>query len=172
MDRWNDFPIEERGANGSQYKFNPSDVLQFISNKRDEERKKTEERDEGLASLQLAFDDLFSDERDTEPADSHSTIKRNIDAWKLRELKRKEAERCGKLVIAEELSDKLMDVFTRLSAETHNFWKRACLRNGIPEPITQRMLDDFATVQRTVVSELTQSLLHTDNEQERHIDFS
>lgn len=157
IERWDDFPIIERGTNGSRYRFNPHDVLLYISEKQAEERAKTAERDERLTSIQLEMAELFpEEERGSE--ESHSDIKKQLDAWRLRGLKRKEAELSGRLLIASEVRDNLMDVFARLGSETRSFWKRACVRNGIPVAIVDRLLDDYGDVQRTLVNSLSDSL--------------
>lgn len=172
IERWDDFPIVERGTNGARYRFNPRDVLLFISEKQSEERAKTAERDERLTSIQLEMAELFPEEERV-PEESHNDIKKQLDAWKLRGLKRKEAELSGRLLIASEVRDNLMDVFARLGSETRSFWKRACVRNGIPAAIVDRLLDDYADVQRTLVNGLSDGLRAEigDNQEERTLDL-
>lgn len=172
IERWDDFPIVERGTNGARYRFNPHDVLLFISEKQAEERAKTAERDERLTSIQLEMAELFPEEESV-PEESHSDIKKQLDAWKLRAFKRKEAEISGRLLIASEVRDNLMDVFARLGSETRSFWKRSCIRNGIPAPVVDRLLDDYADVQRTLVNSLSDSLRSEieDSHEERTLDL-
>lgn len=157
IERWPDFPIVERGTNGARYRFNPQHVLVFIREKQEEERAKTAERDERLTSIQLEMAGLFPED-DVPPEESHADLKKLLDAWKLRKLKREEALASGRLLVADDVRDNLMDVFARLGSETRSFWKRACVSNGVPGAIVERLLDDYGDVQRTVVSKLSSSL--------------
>ena len=172
IERWDDFPIIERGTNGARYRFNAHDVLLYISEKQAEERAKTAERDERLTSIQLEMAELFpEEERGSE--ESHSDIKKELDAWKLRGLKRKEAELSGRLLIASEVRDSLMDVLSRLGSETRSFWKRSCIRNGIPAAVVDRLLEDYADVQRALVNGLSDSLRTeiANSQEERTLDL-
>lgn len=157
IDKYDDFPIISRGRNGTSYKFNPSDVFQFLDQKKQAELEKQTDRDEKLASLQLSFTNLFPDE-EAPALRSHEDVKKSLDLAKLRQLHRKEAEACGLLVPANELRDELMSVLARLGTESRNFIKRLGIQNGIPREIVNHKLTEYEDLQKSLINDILSRL--------------
>lgn len=172
MDRWPDFPVEQRGTNGSSYRFQPDLVFQFLGQKRDEEREANSVRDEQLQNLQLVFDDLLPPIENQRAPTKRLTPKEEIDVWKLRELKRKEAERCGQLVIASELQEQLRDAFARLSQDTRTFIRKLGRKNGWPDSSIREAEQQFEETQRASVASLLKILETEPDDGERSLTFS
>lgn len=171
MDRWPDFPVEQRGTNGSSYRFRPDLVFEFLDLKRREEADASSIRDEQLQNLQLVFDDLLPPP-EVEKSYKRLTPKEEIDVWKLRELKRKEAERCGQLVIATELQEQLRDAFSRLSQDTRLFIRKLGRKNGWPDSTIREAEQQFEDTQRASVAALLQILQAEPEDGERSLTFS
>ena len=156
MRRWDaEFPVEERGTNGRDYKFDAAAVIDFIENKRDVERSKLTERDEALA--QLVFPGF-----EPEPLAPGLSLKDQHEALKIRRLQRQEAEDAGKLVLVSEIRPLLTDAFTSWNARLH-----AALRAGARDAnLTQAQLAAIeariADAQREFVRETTAYLAPQD----------
>ena len=171
IDRWPDFPADHRGTNGKSWRFDPHAVFDFLAARREEEEKATIGRDEKLMELQLQFDDLFAEEE--QPARSgFVSTKEQIDIWRLRELKRKEAERCGKLVVAEQLQDMFSSAFATLSRDTSMFLRRLAREQDWPEAVLRKAEADLADMQRKSVTAVLDTLKQepdTDHERQLHL---
>lgn len=172
IEKYPDFPIEVRGTNGSSYKFNAEHVFAFLQKKKEEEQEKNAEKDQKLASLQLTFDNLLGDSDEGQNHRRFFSTKEEKDIWQLRELKRKEAERCGKLVIADEIRDHFINAFTRLGTESRNFISRLCRNQNMPEQIIKKTENDFAEMQRIVVSQIAEVLDQEGDIYERTLDLN
>ncbi len=171
LDRWPDFPIVDRGTNGKSWRFDPHAVFDFLAERQEEEQRKSAGRDEQLERLQLQFDELF------EPEDQPRSLgtvpaKEQIDIWRLRELKRKEAERCGKLVVAEQLQDMFSSAFATLSRDTSMFLRRLAREQDWPEAVLRKAEADLADMQRKSVTAVLDTLKQepdTDHERQLHL---
>ncbi|GBR35030.1 DNA packaging protein [Gluconobacter kondonii] len=169
IDRWPDFPADHRGTNGKSWSFNPHAVFDFLAARREEEEKATIGRDEKLMELQLQFDDLFAEEE--QPARSgFVSTKEQIDIWRLRDLKRKEAERCGKLVIADQMQDMMATAFAMLARDTGAFLRQLARDQSWPDAVLRQAESRLKDVQlKSVNSVLTMLKQDTDTEHERQL---
>ena len=163
IDRWPDFPVEQRGALGSSWRFVFADVAGFLAGKKAEEAAGRSERDEQLAHLQLSFDELMPPSPDRP---LKLTVKEELEAWKLREMKRKEAERCGQLLVASEVRELMAAAFARLSRDTSAFVRQICREGGMPDPVIRAIEQRLAQQQRDSVAELTRQLVRGQPETE------
>jgi len=159
IDRWPDFPIAQRGTNGASYRFVPEEVFQFLAERREEELRERSGRDEQLMALQLTFDALLP----AQPVEQRRTIstKEEIELWKLRDLKRREAERCGTLVIAAEVQDMFASALARLQRDQAVFIRKLGRQEGWPESQMRAVEAQFAEVQRAAVRDAL-AILNTD----------
>jgi len=171
MQRWPDFPIEARGTNGSSYRFVYVDVAEFLTVKRDEEAQAKSERDEALMGLQLTFDALLPPQPSVQ-FDRRLSPKEEIDLWKLRDLKRREAERCGKLVIASEVQELFTNALARLSRDTSMFLRKLAREQNWPDSQVRNIEERFADVQRASVAEALSELNMDADPNERQLDLS
>lgn len=156
ISKWPDFPIASRGKNGSSYKFAPEEVRQFLLEKREEEARENEERDQQLQQAQLAFDDFLP--RTDEFESNKLKPKEQIDLWRVREMKRKEAERCRNLLPADEMLDTLRDVFARLGQESRVFIRKLGRSQNWPDAICARFEAEYEDMQRTIVANFVSNL--------------
>lgn len=163
ISKWPDFPIAERGTNGTSYKFAPEEVRLFLIEKREVEARESEGRDQQLQQAQLAFDDFLP--RSDEFESCKLKPKEQIDLWRVRELKRKEAERCRNLLPADELLDTLRDVFARLGQESRVFIRKLGRTQNWPDEICARHEADYEEMQRTIVAALTGNLTPVETSQ-------
>ena len=169
LDRWPDFPIVDRGTNGKSWRFDPHAVFDFLAERQEEEQRKSAGRDEQLERLQLQFDELF------EPEDQPRSLgtvpaKEQIDIWRLRDLKRKEAERCGKLVIADQMQDMMATAFAMLARDTGAFLRQLARDQSWPDAVLRQAESRLKDVQlKSVNSVLTMLKQDTDTEHERQL---
>ncbi|GAB6854188.1 terminase small subunit [Asaia astilbis] len=171
LDRWPDFPVIERGTNGKSWRFDPHAVFDFLAERREEEQSKISGRDEQLERLQLQFDDLFQPKEQPRSLGGVSA-KEQIDIWRLRELKRKEAERCGKLVVADQMQDMFSSAFATLSRESGVFLRRLAREQDWPEAVLRKAEADLASMQRKTVNAVLDTLKQeadTDHERQLHL---
>jgi len=171
LDRWPDFPFVDRGTNGKSWRFDPHAVFDFLAERQEEEQRKSAGRDEQLERLQLQFDELFEPEEQPRSLGTVSA-KEQIDIWRLRELKRREAERCGKLVVAEQLQDMFSSAFATLSRDTGVFLRRLAREQDWPDAVLRKAEADLADVQRKSVTAVLDTLKQeadTDHERQLHL---
>lgn len=161
MDRWPDFPVAQRGRNGASYGFDAEAVFAFLAQKQEEEAQATAGRDEQLMALQLSFDALLPAPEAAPPTGRRLSTKEEIELWKLRDLKRKEAERSGKLVIAGEVQQMFETAFARLSRDATSFIRRLGQREGWPDSQMRAVEGQFADMQRQSVKDAL-AILDTD----------
>lgn len=145
------FPIEARGTNGREYVFDFGAVFDFLRAKREEESKAGAERDEQLAQLALPFAATGVDM----PESKHSA-KDQLDAWKLRKLQREEGERCGRLVLVEELAPLCAATLAGVSRDMHAFIRQLGREHGWPDAYVSDLQARYTEVQRARVRDLDQ----------------
>lgn len=157
MDRWPDFPVAAGGRNGVAYEFDPAAVFTFLAERRKEEAEREAGRDAELMKLQLSFDGLFP-AVEPDPAFSRIPVKEQIDLAKLRDLQMKQAERAGKLVNAEELSDLFVGTMSRLSRDISTFIRQLGREQGWPDVQVRQAETRLADMQRQAVAAAMKSL--------------
>ncbi|NHN83653.1 DNA packaging protein [Acetobacter musti] len=161
MERWPEFPVAQRGTNGSSYRFDVEAVFAFLSERRDEEAQQKAGRDEQLMALQLSFADLFPAPAPLADSGRRMSPKEEIDLWKLRDLKRKEAERSGLLVVAEQVEQMFGAAFARLSRDSMSFIRRLGQQERWSDAQLRAVETRFADMQRQSVRDAL-ALLDTD----------
>ncbi len=146
IDRYPDFPIVERGTNGTPYRFDPVAVIAFLKAKQDEQAKRNAERDEQLAQLVLPLDRPSS-----EPGKIISAEER------LKEAKANAAEiALGKEVGP--LEEKLLYTFGELNRHLTAFIRQLAREQNWPEPILLDAERRLAEMQRACRSGLAEYL--------------
>lgn len=153
-----DFPVIERGTNGRDYAFDPQAVATFLEAKRQEQEQSRGERDEQLAQLRLALDLPTA-----EPPPKTATTKDEIEAWRLRRLKREEAERAAQLVPADGVADALRAALGRLSRDMHAFVRQIGREQNWPDAYTRAVETRLAEQQRASVASLRTILAEPDD---------
>jgi phage terminase Nu1 subunit (DNA packaging protein) len=108
VDRYPDFPVQERGTNGRQWLFDPSEVRGFLLAKREAEQTEADERNERLKQFALPGLDQ-SDETGTIKATDLLAMAR------VRALQRQEQREAGLLVPTSDVRMALTSAFTRLN---------------------------------------------------------
>ncbi|HUC17783.1 MAG TPA: terminase small subunit [Acetobacteraceae bacterium] len=152
IDRYPDFPIVERGTNGTPYRFDPAAVIAFLRAKQDEQAKRNAERDEQLAQLVLPLDRPGS-----EPGKIISAEER------LKEAKANAAEialgkELGTLVQVGPLEEKLLHTFGELNRHLTSFIRQLAREQNWPEPILLDAERRLAEMQRGCRSGLAEYL--------------
>jgi phage terminase Nu1 subunit (DNA packaging protein) len=141
IDRWPDFPIEERGDHGRSYRFDPHAVCLFLSEKKQAEADRRAERDEALAQLVLPF------ASDPEPPRGPSpSLDDQIKAIKLNKLKIEQARDANELVEVARIRDLGRGFMLNLAQDLHAFLSRLAREQGWPGPVLQshaRALDEL-----------------------------
>jgi hypothetical protein len=153
LDRWPDFPVEELGTNGREYRFDLTAVLQFLRLKKDEEAASTAARDQALAQLVLPF----APTEDDAPPPGLS-LKDQLDAIKLRKATREESEAAGRLVEASEISDKLGTCFQQLHRAMHTAIRQAAHDHNLPDAVRRSLDTNLADAQRAFVRDAARFL--------------
>ncbi len=151
MDRYPEFPVRDRGTNGRNYRFAAEDVFEFLSERKAEEAAREGARDEALAQLQLPMELL---PRENLPK---STVKDEIDAWRLRKIQREEAVAAGTLVSAEDVRQALRSGLTRLNRGTVAFVRQLGREHNWPDSYMTKVEERLAEVQRASVAELQEA---------------
>jgi phage terminase Nu1 subunit (DNA packaging protein) len=152
IDRYPDFPIVERGTNGTPYRFDPVAVIAFLKAKQEEQAKRNAERDEQLAQLVLPLD-----RPNNEPGKIISAEER------LKEAKANAAEialgkELGTLVQVGPLEEKLLHTFGELNRHLTAFIRQLAREQNWPEPILLDAERRLAEMQRACRSGLADYL--------------
>ncbi|GBQ52226.1 terminase small subunit [Komagataeibacter sucrofermentans] len=157
IDRWEDFPVVSRGGNGVSWAFSLEEVFAFLADRREEEAQSKAGRDQQLLDLQLSFDALLPPDPQPAPG-SRMSVKEQIDAWKLRDLKRKEAERCGTLVIAADVQEMFTSAVARLSRDIAVYIRQTGREQGWPDAMIRQAEAKLADMQRKSVTDALRAL--------------
>ena len=160
IDRWPEFPIEEKGSHGRGYKFNARKVCAFLSARKQEEADLRAERDEQLAQLILPFG--------PEPPKTGTgpSLDDQIKALKLNELRMAQAVRTRALVPADEVRDLLTRVFGDIGRAMRTFIEQLAREDGWPAPIRAERARRLAELQQQYVRDAAQLLSAPDVEDE------
>lgn len=161
LDRWPDFPVLDRGANGREYQFDVATVVAFLREKQEEQRKAGEERDQELAQLVLPLI-----EADQAPAAATVSIKDQVEAMKLNRMRREEAERLGKLVEADAVTMALTGALQNLSRMLGSAVRQAGRDHNLPDPVIRALEHRIGEAQRNFVREAASYLKPDDTEME------
>jgi phage terminase Nu1 subunit (DNA packaging protein) len=145
LDRWPDFPIETRGTNGREYRFDVTAVFGFLRQKKDEQAASAAARDEALAQLILPFATVEAEEPAGLP------LKDQLSAIKIRKANREEAFAEGKLAVATEVADALSTAFQRLGQALRVAVREAAREHNLPEPVRRSLETNIADAQRAFV---------------------
>lgn len=144
-----DFPVLERGTNGRDYVFDPTAVGIFLRARQEEQAVSRDEKDEQLAQLRLSIDIPGM-----EPPPRGASPKEELEAWKLRRLKREEAVAAGALVPAASVRDAFRTAFTRLSRDTQAFIRQIGRDQHWPDSYIRELERRLGEQQRASVAAL------------------
>ncbi|MBV1835642.1 terminase small subunit [Acetobacter estunensis] len=172
MERWPEFPVAQRGTNGSSYRFDVEAVFAFLSERREEEAQQKAGRDEQLMALQLSFGDLFPAPDPVSDNRRRLSTKEEIDLWKLRDLKRKEAERSGQLVIAAEVEQLFQAALARLNRDATSFIRRLGQQERWSDAQMRSIEARFADMQRQSVRDALALLDEEPDADERQLNLT
>jgi phage terminase Nu1 subunit (DNA packaging protein) len=151
--RYAEFPVLERGTNGRDYKFDAAAVFEFLRARQEEQAQAAADKDEQLSQLKLPFEVPGADQ-----APAKTSVKDEIEAYKLRKLQREEAERAGQLVPVAQVSDALQTVFARLSRDMHAFIRQIGREQQWPDSYIRSVEARLAQAQRVSVRDLDELL--------------
>ncbi|AHJ63240.1 Hypothetical protein GbCGDNIH3_7068 [Granulibacter bethesdensis] len=167
LDNWllkwaDEFPVEEKGTNGREYRFDPVRVGAFLTAKQAEQEQSRAEKDAALSQYVLPMD--LGGVTTASGNGGVLSIKDRKEALLLQQLQRKEAQESGRLVVAEDVANLLFDTLAKLSRNEHQAIRRICKDHGIPDAVMRSLLREFAVSQREFVRDTTrgfQSSPHT-----------
>ena len=134
IERWDQFPVLERGTNGREWQFDPAAVTDFLRARREEERQRKEARDEALAQLSLPLDD-----DEAMPGLSGLSAADRLRMAQLAKLQREEAERLGKLVRRDEIEAALVEGLPELLRAVRDAARGKCIEFRMPDEETRRL---------------------------------
>lgn len=154
MAKWPDFPVEERGSNGRDYRFDAPAVLAFLHDKRDEQLAARAEKDEQLA--QLVFPGMEPDPAEAIPPGL--SIKDHRELLQIRRLQRQERELNRELVPAAELRALLLDAFATLNSRIHMAIRAAGREQNLSAATVSAIAARVVEAQRGAVADLQAQL--------------
>lgn len=141
IDRWPDFPVQERGDHGRSWRFDPHAVCAFLAEKKQAADQQRVERDEALAQLVLPF----SSEQDP-PRPAGPSLDDQIKAIKLNKMKLDQAREAGSLIEVDLIRERGRTFMLNLAQDLHNFLNRLGREQSWPGPVLQsysRALDEM-----------------------------
>jgi len=148
IERYNDFPVLERGSNGVEWKFDANAVVEFLARKREEERRQSEERSDLFRQFSLPIDEIAPDEaRGLSPTQRGQLAKARL-------AERKLAIESGLLLQAAETRQVIQVALARLGKSLDGLPTQLGREFNLPEEVVRSMrgrLDDF---RRGTVAEL------------------
>lgn len=152
IDRYgDDFPISRRGTNGVEWQFDGQAVIDFLRAREAEQAASRTARDELLAQLRLP---LAEPDPPAGASATVITVKDQLEAARLREVLRKEAEAAGRLVDAAEVESRFTAVFTALNREVHALVRRLAAQQQWPDAVLRQVQADVEEMQERVVKDL------------------
>lgn len=159
IDRYTDFPIVQKGTNGTPWRFDLAAVIAYVQAKRESEQASRAARDEQLAQLVLPIE--------LAPAEKPAglSIKDQLDAARLRETLRKEAIANGDLVPAAEMQDAVTTLLATLNRGLHQFLGQLAREQSWPDPVLAAARARLAELQETLVTDLPTLLPTTDGDE-------
>ena len=158
IDRY-ELPVEQRGTNGKEWRFNVANVVDALRKQKDAAQAAGAARDEQLAQLVLPLDLGRQQE-----APSGLSIKDQMDAVRLRRLQREEAERLGVLVPAAAITHALTSSLTLWNRLIRTAVRAAAADHNLPDAVTRSIDARIADAQRQFVREAGAMLVPGDDD--------
>ncbi len=147
IERFPDFPVWERGANGREYRFDAIAVREWAMARREAEARDEAARRDMLAQFALPLTDP-GDAAAGEAVASLEDIRRIREADKLRQ------ER-GFLVGVPEIRQALTAAVAKWNRATHATVRQAARDFNLPPAVERALADRFAEAQRQFLRDLT-----------------
>jgi phage terminase Nu1 subunit (DNA packaging protein) len=151
LDRYPDFPIEQRGGLGVEWKFNPDLAKAFIIAKRAEEEAANATRSELLAQCSLPLDDVTPEEPGAPRA--LSAVERLQHARAMLAEDKLARERQF-MVLKTDMRPHLGAVWLSLSQSLQALPAQIAARYNLPLPVVRDLKDFIATFQRDTYARL------------------
>ena len=151
LDRYPDFPIEQRGGLGVEWKFNPELCKAFVIAKRAEEEAANATRSELLAQCSLPLDDLVPEDPGTPR--NLSAVERLQHARAMLAEDKLARERQF-MVLKTDMRARLAPVWLTMSQQLQALPARLATRYNLPAPVLRDMKDFIAAYQRDAYAQL------------------
>lgn len=151
LDRYPDFPIEQRGGLGVEWRFDPELAKAFIITKRAEEEAANATRSELLAQCSLPLDDLAPEEAGA--ARSLSAVERLQHARAMLAEDKVARERQF-MVLKTDMRAALAPVWMSLGQSLQALPAQLAARHNLPLPVVRDMKDFIASYQRDAYARL------------------
>lgn len=151
IDRWPEFPIEQRGGKGKAWQFDPEAVGAFLQGKRDEENEKKTARDEALAQFVLP---LAITSEPVAPVPAGISLDDQIKAERLTAMRISTAEKAGELVQVGLLREVLTERLAELNSLLHGALRLAARELHLPDDVLRNIDRRLGDAQRTWFAQL------------------
>jgi phage terminase Nu1 subunit (DNA packaging protein) len=152
--RYPEMPVEQRGDLGSEWKFNPQHVLEFLRTKREEEERASPEKIDFLAQLELGIDQP-EEARGLSPSQRLSLVR-------ARREERRLAIESGMLVEVAKVRQELTYALTRLGSFLNTLPVTVARSHNLPEDVMRSMVRLINDQRKHFVAEIEKSLKTSD----------
>ena len=159
IDRYDDFPIEQKGGNGQDYSFHAKEVKTFLDGQRALEEKSLADRADLLLDLNIALPGHEDGGTGITPNQELSLVRAERERRKLQ-------RESGLLVDIASIRQLMTPVFVNLGQFMTNVPGRLGKRFNLPAEVVDAMSDEMADELRRVVAKL-QDDLTTEHDKEK-----
>ncbi|MTK12693.1 MAG: terminase small subunit [Clostridiaceae bacterium] len=152
MDKYPDFPVHQRGANGVEWLFDAVAVTEFLEQKREEDRRASEAKSEFFKQFSLPIDN------GTAPGATELTPSQRMAMAKARREERKLALETGMLISKAEMRQVLTGSMAKLGRFLDTLSGQVAKRHALPEEVARSMRSFIDEQRRVFVTEIKEVL--------------
>ncbi|MDR3438963.1 hypothetical protein [Telmatospirillum sp.] len=152
MERYPDFPVHQRGANGVEWLFDAVAVSEFLEKIREDERRAAETRSEFFNQFSLPIDaPEFEGQKELTPTQRASLAKARL-------AERKLAVESGMLISKAEMRQTLTGALGKLGRFLETLPGQVARQHGLPEEVARSMSAAIDEQRRVFVKEMQEAL--------------
>jgi phage terminase Nu1 subunit (DNA packaging protein) len=144
--RYGDFPVLREGKNGEAWQFDLAMCMDFLQQRRAEEKAGTARRSELLAQIALPIDDVTPD------LDPKLTPSQRLALARARAAERDLAMKSGLLAPTSEVRVALSTAFAKLQGDLRTFLRQLARDHDWPDAVLRRHEAELADLQRRFVT--------------------
>lgn len=152
IERYPDFPVEQRGSNGVEWRFDAEAVTAYLAGQREAAQRELEAKQELFQQFSLPIDEIAPDES------KGLTPRQRADMARARKLEREEALEVGQLVLRDAWRGQLERAVAALARRLDSLPGQLGQAHGLPDEVVRAVRQTVEDWRRNLMREIEAQL--------------
>lgn len=148
LERYPDFPVEQKGSNGVAWQFDAEKVTEFLQSRRELEAREAEAKQDVFRQFSLPIDEIAPEEA------KGLSPRQRAELARARLLERKEAIETGRLVLADAVAGSLQRALAVLGRQLDSLPGQLGRAHGLPDEVVRAARATLEEWRRNLVHEI------------------